>query len=668
MKNKRLLISILAVIGLISIALGTTVAFFNYTKTGTGNILAVGRINFNSSQGTSINLTNVFPVKREELNDSNEVGSVTLTVTGDTTYDDGIEYLISADNVVNTVNSKEVPIGVVVTANNLGTSDDSYFTNRGGNSSIYKILSKDTIKEDGELVVGYITKGATGVNGTVTIKAFIDGDRVVITDTPEENSEWQAGREVLSTEEWNSLNTNGLSFKVKVEANQGIWVKEPPTALNTIKKNVITPATPINFGERSSDTNGKGLYILPGTESDANPIYYYRGAVDNNNVIFGGFCWLMVRTTETGGIKMIYNGVETGTTENPTCENAIGAARQISTSAFNTNYTSMSDVGYMYNTRYVRSSGASASGSIFGKNVEWNGTSYLVIEDTSGTASTNTTLDANHHYTCGSASTTTCTSVRYYFYNSDSSYRYITLTGGDTIEDALYKMTGNGSTETKTKNAEYDLNTTSSTAKTNIENWFKTNLTNEEDSSKTNYQEYLEDTTWCNDRSYSVTTGNGTYEEAGWNPSGGSLTTYQYFAVGGRSWIRNHYSSTNVPVMTCPNVTDQFRVGNVQAKLNYPVGLLTVDEIIMAGSAGNSSTNNSSYYLYNGNDYWSLSPSNFSYYSAYGFNVNYGSITGSSGVNTSYGLRPSVSLKPGTEFLDGGEGTKSKPYMVKIEE
>ena len=668
MKNKRLLISILAVIGLISIALGTTVAFFNYAKTGTGNILAVGRINFNSSQGTSINLTNVFPVKREELNDSNEVGSVTLTVTGDTTYDDGIEYLISADNVVNTVNSKEVPIGVVVTANNLGTSDDSYFTNRGGNSSIYKILSKDTIKEDGELVVGYITKGATGVNGTVTIKAFIDGDRVVITDTPEENSDWQAGREVLSTEEWNSLNTNGLSFKIKVEANQGIWVKEPPTALNTIKKNVITPATPINFGKVSSDTNGKGLYILPGTESDANPIYYYRGAVDNNNVIFGGFCWLMVRTTETGGIKMVYNGAVTGTTENPTCENATGAARQISTSAFNTNYTSMSDVGYMYNTRYVRSSGAAASGSIFGKNVEWNGTSYLVIEDTSGTASTNTTLDANHHYTCGSASTTTCTSVKYYFYNSGSDYRYITLTGGDTIEDALYKMTGNGSTETKTKNSGYALNITSSTAKTNIENWFKTNLTNEEDASKTNYQEYLEDTTWCNDRSYSVTPGKGTYEEAGWNPSGGSLTTYQYFAAGGRRWIGNHYSSTNVPVMTCPNVTDQFRIGNVQAKLNYPVGLLTADEIIMAGSAGNSTTNNSSYYLYNGSNYdWSLSPSSFDYSGAVGFTVYYGYISGNY-VDYSSGLRPSVSLKPGTEFLDGGEGTKTKPYMVKIEE
>lgn len=43
-------------------------------------------------------------------------------------------------------------------------------------------------------------------------------------------------------------------------------------------------------------------------------IYYYYGAVDdnnntpNNNVVFGGFCWQIVRTTSTGGVKLLYNG------------------------------------------------------------------------------------------------------------------------------------------------------------------------------------------------------------------------------------------------------------------------------------------------------------------------------------------------------------------------
>ncbi len=62
---------------------------------------------------------------------------------------------------------------------------------------------------------------------------------------------------------------------------------------------------------KNSDTYVK-LYD-PTAEGDPNTypnnIYYFNGAVKNNNVLFGGFCWKIVRTTDTGGIKMIYNGV-----------------------------------------------------------------------------------------------------------------------------------------------------------------------------------------------------------------------------------------------------------------------------------------------------------------------------------------------------------------------
>ena len=45
-------------------------------------------------------------------------------------------------------------------------------------------------------------------------------------------------------------------------------------------------------------------------------IYYYYGSnatngtaiLDKNNVLFAGQCWQMIRTTDTGGVKMIYNG------------------------------------------------------------------------------------------------------------------------------------------------------------------------------------------------------------------------------------------------------------------------------------------------------------------------------------------------------------------------
>ena len=40
---------------------GVSFAIFNYTRTGTANVIKVGKISFNSNQTETINLTNVFP-------------------------------------------------------------------------------------------------------------------------------------------------------------------------------------------------------------------------------------------------------------------------------------------------------------------------------------------------------------------------------------------------------------------------------------------------------------------------------------------------------------------------------------------------------------------------------------------------------------------------------
>ena len=45
--KKKLIITLLLVIGLVSITIGVTFAFFNYTRTGSENTLSVGRIYFN---------------------------------------------------------------------------------------------------------------------------------------------------------------------------------------------------------------------------------------------------------------------------------------------------------------------------------------------------------------------------------------------------------------------------------------------------------------------------------------------------------------------------------------------------------------------------------------------------------------------------------------------
>ena len=331
-ERKKKLLMILSFILVIGLGIGVSFAFFNYTRTGPSNVIGIGGIDFASST-TTINLSNIFPIDRNSVNSSpNNVGTSIIDISGFTTYEEGIEYLVTAVDVDNTINGKQVPISIVVTPSDIGTEDNYYFTDREGSSeSIYKVLSKNGISDETNLVVGYIKSGETGINGTITIKAYIDTDRIGISRTYDgtesyqmgtENS-WVNGRVILTPDEWNTINSQGISFKIKVEANEGIWVKQSlddiirvknlntttnQPVMDNVASEFVTASTGINFGAVSSDTNGKGVYMRAGTENDAYPIVYYRGAVTDNNVVFNNICWKAVRTTDTGGIKLIYNG------------------------------------------------------------------------------------------------------------------------------------------------------------------------------------------------------------------------------------------------------------------------------------------------------------------------------------------------------------------------
>ena len=102
--------------------------------------------------------------------------------------------------------------------------------------------------------------------------------------------------------------------------------------------------TGISFKNPSSETNGNGIYTFDSTKNDTYPVYYYRGAVTNNNVLFGGYCWKIVRTTSTGGVKLIYNG---SPVDNK-CTTKTGTSTQISTGYFNSSSNSITYDGYMY--------------------------------------------------------------------------------------------------------------------------------------------------------------------------------------------------------------------------------------------------------------------------------------------------------------------------------
>ena len=299
-------------------------------------------------------------------------------------------------------------------------------------------------------------------------------------------------------------------------------------SLYDIVKNAADTTTTIDFSQTSAQDNNNGIYMTTDTEGNV-PVYYYRGNVDNR-LIFANFCWRIIRTTETGGVKLIYDGVPS----NGQCNNT-GDDSTIGSSTFNGNRYDAKNVGYMY---------------------------------------------------------------------------------GSNIDDETY--------------------TDDSTIKKTIDTWYETNMTS--------YTSQLEDTVFCNDRSYTT--------------SGSDLYSGAYTRL-----ITN-----KTPTLKCQNTKDKFTVdaSNGNGALTYPVGLITADEMAYAGGKyySSSSDANRSFYLYTGQGFWTMSPSGY-YYS--GSWVLRGGTSGGLSDNfvyDPYGARPVVSLKPGIT-ITGGSGTATDPFIVK---
>ena len=197
----------------------------------------------------------------------------------------------------------------------------------------------------------------------------------------------------------------------------------------------------------------------------------------------------------------------------------------------------------------------------------------------------------------------------------------------------------------------------SSVIKTTIDNWYKTTTLETDNATKS----LVADQIFCNDRTAStsaVTYSTTNYTTlTSWNSTG---TTYYYGANG-------RLKSNKKPILTCPTASDKFTSKNSSIgnkALEYPVGLITADEITMAGGVFGNGNDNSSYYLYTNRDYWTGSPYYFDSDSAYAteFYVFSSGFIGNMGVYNAFGARPVVSLSSEAKLL--GNGTYNDVYTV----
>ena len=101
----------------------------------------------------------------------------------------------------------------------------------------------------------------------------------------------------------------------------------------------------IDYSKVNSSTNGEGVYLFDETKNDKNPVYFYRGTHQlKNNLLYANFCWKIIRTTETGGVRIVYNGAPV----KGKCINTTGTSTQIGEVAFNSIKKKKQHVGYMF--------------------------------------------------------------------------------------------------------------------------------------------------------------------------------------------------------------------------------------------------------------------------------------------------------------------------------
>ena len=192
---------------------------------------------------------------------------------------------------------------------------------------------------------------------------------------------------------------------------------------------------------------------------------------------------------------------------------------------------------------------------------------------------------------------------------------------------------------------------TNSGIKNTLDSWYQTNI------AKKGYGDKVStEAGFCGDREPSTNSSTS-------NGQGGTGTTVTYY--GGYIRLVN---STKNPTLKCKNNEDMYTVSGSSRgnkALTNPVGLITADEVAMAG--GVYGQTNQSYYLYTNSAYWTMSPYYFdvggSNSWAYVFRVNSSGQLGGYWVSNAYGVRPVINLSTDvTAKL--GNGTSSTPYEI----
>ncbi len=207
-----------------------------------------------------------------------------------------------------------------------------------------------------------------------------------------------------------------------------------------------------------------------------------------------------------------------------------------------------------------------------------------------------------------------------------------------------------------------DSSSTKSTILQTIETWYTGTSGIAEQ-----YRDELDDETgFCGDRELVV--GYSSYPGAGYGKQASAYgPAHRVLTLTGTG-----YDGTQEPTFNCKQKEQDLytTIGSEGGNkaLTYPVGLITMDEVMFAG--GYAGKDNEGYWLYTNQYYWTMSPYSFNINDGYArvFNVTDSGSFGYNYVHYPRGIRPVINLKANAKLITNQKdkkGTIDNPYIVE---
>ncbi len=298
---KKTVIILLGIFIVLLVSIGISYAYFtaNFEDAETIDTITIsgGKMKIAYNGGANIKVNNIIPT-------NDPVSIKIFTITGDNTTPFDMNYQVNLVVESNTFSESAIKYklisentsnnGAVIpdtdNLNNIGTGakiislGHGIFTSPTGGSKIHTytleiyFLNAPYIQDDDK---------EKEINAYITVETYVDPCK-------EENC---LKNKILSQDGGEiTIRAKGNPDFSKVAVSQSTYVLLPETGEEgSLIKSVATVEN--------------GLYA---TVDDYGVSYYYRGDKEylNNNLLFGGFQWKIIRINGDGSIRLIYNGTE----------------------------------------------------------------------------------------------------------------------------------------------------------------------------------------------------------------------------------------------------------------------------------------------------------------------------------------------------------------------